>query len=88
MALARQHLGQLQAQIEERARYDVQVLQGRLDAADALENSNPAAARAMREAIIKLYGDKPWAAPVVERATADLAARTAADHHKSSPPSR
>jgi eukaryotic-like serine/threonine-protein kinase len=88
LALARQHLAQLQTQIEERARYDLQILQGRLDAANALESTDPAAARAMREAIIKLYSDKPWAAPVVERATADLAARTAADHHKSLPPTQ
>jgi serine/threonine protein kinase len=86
LTLARQHLAQLEAQIEERARYDVQILQGRLDAANALESTDPTAARAMREAIITLYSDKPWAAPAVERATADLAARTAADHHKTLPP--
>ncbi|HVU89825.1 MAG TPA: protein kinase [Pirellulales bacterium] len=88
LKLARQQLAQLQAQIDERSRYDVQVLQGRLDTADALASTDPAAAREMREAIIKLYSDKPWATPVVERARAGLAARTAADHHKSSPPTQ
>jgi serine/threonine-protein kinase len=85
LALARQHLAQLQSQIEERSRNDVQILMSRLDAADALESTDAAAARAIREGIIKLYGDKPWAANVVERATADLAARTAAGNHTNSP---
>ncbi len=84
LTLARQHLGQLKSQIDERSRYDVQILLGRLDAASALESTDPAAARAIREAIIKLYSDKPWAAIVVERATADLAARTAAGNHTGS----
>ena len=67
LKLARQHLAQLQTQIEEHHRYDVQILQGRLDAANALESTDPAAARAMREAIIKLYSDKPWAShPAVD----------------------
>ena len=42
--------------------------QGRLNAADALRQSEPDRAEAMYRAIVELYGNKPWAADVVRRA--------------------
>ncbi len=40
----------------------------RLDYADQIESSDPATARQIRQAVIQLYREKPWAAPLTERA--------------------
>jgi hypothetical protein len=84
LKLARKRAESLKNQARENAQKDSRLLAERLDAADQLEQTDPAAARAIREAIVKLYADKPWAAPVVERAQAALAARTAADERPGS----
>ena len=78
LKLAQQQAQSLQNQIEQRAAADLLLLSGRLDVADALESTDPTTARAMREAVVKLYSDKPWASAAVERAAAALAQRTAA----------
>ncbi len=78
LKLARQQWKVLTNQIEQRAAADLRVLLGRLDAADVLENSDPAAAAAIRQAVVKLYAGKPWAARAVARAEAALVERTAA----------
>jgi len=75
-----------QTQIAHRTEADTRQLLARLDAADRLQNSDPATARAVREAIVRLYSDKPWAAAIVARASADLSSRTAADDHGSAAP--
>ena len=79
--LARWQLQQLRDQIREQADAELRLINARLDKADSLDHNDPAAARAMREAVVKLYRDKPWAAAAVERADAALAARTAAGSH-------
>jgi serine/threonine-protein kinase len=43
-------------------------IQGRLAAADALASEHPDQARDMYQAIVSLYGDRPWAAAVVAEA--------------------
>ncbi len=78
LELARQKLDVLRGQIRDRAAADLRLLDRRLDAADQLENTDPAAARAIRAGVVKLYADKPWASAAVDRAVAALAARTAA----------
>jgi predicted Ser/Thr protein kinase len=45
----------------------------RLDQADRIEAGDPAEAAKIRQAVISLYGEKSWAAPVVQRAKAALA---------------
>ena len=57
-----------------------------LDAADKLDANDPAAARAIREAVVKLYADKPWAAAAVERCK--LAWRPAPPPEITPPPER
>lgn len=41
---------------------------GRLDRADELEATDASGAAKIRQAVVQLYGDKPWAASVVQRA--------------------
>ncbi len=62
----------LSTQTEQRATNELQLLRERMNAADQIELSDPQAARAIREAVVKLYADKPWAAEAVERAQAAL----------------
>ena len=49
------------------------MLREHLAAADAMRQSEPERARAMYQAVIELYGDKPWAAEAVGRARKALA---------------
>ncbi|MHB0959872.1 MAG: serine/threonine-protein kinase [Pirellulaceae bacterium] len=72
LKLAREQLDQLQARIEVASAADLQALQERLDAADRLASDDPDRAAAIRQGILELYGDKPWAEPVVTRAAAAL----------------
>ncbi|MBI2823975.1 MAG: protein kinase [Planctomycetia bacterium] len=83
LKLARLQLERLRSQIRENVVADTRLLGARLDAADQLEKTDVAAARAIREAVVKLYGDKSWAATIVERAQAALAERTAAEPPRS-----
>ncbi|HEY1599970.1 MAG TPA: serine/threonine-protein kinase [Pirellulales bacterium] len=79
LRLARKQWELLRGRIQQQSSEVLQVLTQRLDTADQLQQTDPTAARAIREAVVKLYGDKPWAARAVDRATAGLAARTAAE---------
>ena len=84
LALARQHLATVEIADRRAAATTCRFCWADSTRRERMESTDPAAARAIREAIIKLYSDKPWAANVVERATADLAARTAAGNHTGS----
>jgi hypothetical protein len=68
LELARRKLKQLGEQIDRSTPIELGLLQSRLDMADGLSARDPDAARAMRRAVIELYQDKDWAAPVVQRA--------------------
>ena len=52
-------------------------LRRRLAAADSLAAQEPDRAAAIWEALVTLYGDKPWAAEIVEEAQERLAAGAA-----------
>lgn len=73
LELARRRLQRLQEEVRERASGCLRVLEERLRRAEELDKSSPEAARGIRNAIVELYGDKPWAAAVVNRAKAALA---------------
>ncbi|MCS7304406.1 MAG: serine/threonine protein kinase [Thermoguttaceae bacterium] len=73
LELARRRLQRLQQQQKEQIASVVQVLEERLQRAKQLETSAPETARAIRQAIVELYADKPWAASLVARAKAALA---------------
>jgi hypothetical protein len=61
-------LKQLGEQIDRSVSIELALVQSRLDQADVLGVRDPDAARAIRRAVIELYQDKDWAAPVVQRA--------------------
>lgn len=72
LELARRRLKQMTRTMEWSTVDDLHLLEVRLDRADELENDDPARAREMREALLTLYGRKPWAAPAVKRAQEKL----------------
>lgn len=74
LELARRRLQRLRQEVEHRAAGGLQVLQERLHRAEQLEKTSPETARAIRQAIVELYANKPWAAPAVTQAKAALAA--------------
>lgn len=68
VAIARQELETLQERVAAETAEQQHLLEGRAEKARHLEKANPAEARRIWAAIDKLYGDKPWAAKVVEEA--------------------
>ncbi len=68
LELARRRLKQLTRTLEWSTVDDLHLLQGQLNRADDLEGTDPERATRMREALLTLYGNKPWAAPAVQRA--------------------
>ncbi|HEY2839776.1 MAG TPA: protein kinase, partial [Pirellulales bacterium] len=78
LLLAKRKLDLLRSQIDEQLAGETKLLTLRLDIADRLQPQDPAAARRIRNAVVELYRDKPWAAALVERAQAALADPVAA----------
>ncbi len=68
LILARQRLTQLREEVKKRSAEQISLLQDRLNAADAVRKSEPEQARAMYQAVVELYRDKPWAADTVRHA--------------------
>ena len=68
LTLARRRLAQLQKQVEERAKPQLELIGERLKAADDLRQDEPERAHKMYLAVIELYGDKPWAANAIGHA--------------------
>ena len=68
VVLAKRRLAQLREESRKKAGEQLELLQNRLAAADALRPSDAKRAEAMYRAVIELYGDKPWAADAVGRA--------------------
>ncbi len=68
LTLVRRRLAQLREQSEKHAAEHLALLEERLNAADALRETEPARAEAIYRAVIELYGQKQWAASAVRRA--------------------
>ena len=68
LELARWRLEQLHDQLDEKMGQHAEMVEDRLDEADRVAASDPEHARAIYEAVIELYNNKPWAAKAVERA--------------------
>jgi serine/threonine-protein kinase len=75
--LARRRLDRLHERMDKQAGAYLAVLEERLEHARSLAGKDPAAARAMWQAIIELYSEKSWAADVVAEARKQLAAQAA-----------
>ena len=69
LQLAQRQLDRLRKQVAQQSQEDSKLLTGRLNQADDLARTDPAAARAVRRAV-QLYADKPWATEAVRRAEA------------------
>jgi serine/threonine protein kinase len=74
--LARSEVAFLGNQLAEDHRKDLAAIEAQLAAAEAARASDPAAARKAWQAIVTLYGDKPWAGPLVTQARHELAGAT------------
>ena len=68
LALARRWLERLRDQVERQGSQQAEFVEQRLRRAEELRASDPARARAMCEAVIELFSDKPWAAEWIARA--------------------
>jgi hypothetical protein len=68
LTLVRRRLAQLRHDVAKRSAEQLQLLEERLRAADALGAEDPARARTMYQAVVELYANKPWAATAVRRA--------------------
>lgn len=74
LELAKRQLKELKERLGHSAADHLVLLGERLDRADQLAASEPARARAIRQAVVKLYQEKPWAAEAVNRARRALSA--------------
>ncbi len=70
--LAERQLVQLREDVGRLTARQLAAIQERLTAADALAKEHPDEARGMYQAILDLYGDRPWAAAVVAEARKKL----------------
>jgi serine/threonine-protein kinase len=68
LTLVRRRLAQLRQEVAKRSADQLQLLEERLGAADALRADDPAQARKMYQAVVELYAGKPWAAAAIRRA--------------------
>ncbi|NMC21090.1 MAG: serine/threonine protein kinase [Thermogutta sp.] len=68
LELARRRLARMREELQDVIRNQFDLVQKRLDQADQLQAENPQQADAIRQAVIALYQEKPWAAELVERA--------------------
>jgi hypothetical protein len=76
---ARRQLEQLRRDVTEWNERRVAAARERLAEADRLEESDPAAARAIRQAVVDLYEDEAWAEAVVAEAKQKLPANHESD---------
>jgi serine/threonine protein kinase len=68
LELARRRLRQLDLQVRQSSDDRLTLIQARLDRADEIALSDPDKARAIRDAVVELYGGKTWAEDAVRRA--------------------
>jgi hypothetical protein len=74
LVLARRKLAELDASLKAQAQSQLPALNRQLNLAMQITTTNPDLAERMFQAIIRLYGDQPWAADVVAAARQRLAA--------------
>ena len=74
LELVRRQIEQLRQYAEKDKEESVKELERRLEQAEELHRTDPDTAKAIREAVIKLYQDKPWAASAVQQARKALQA--------------
>ncbi len=72
LVLARQELAKLKNQSDEEAKEQLPAVKERMAAAEVVAGVQPEQAKLMYRAIIRLYGDKPWAAVEVKQAREKL----------------
>jgi eukaryotic-like serine/threonine-protein kinase len=72
LELARKGLEELREQSEQDAADHRELIESRLSEAERVEESSPEQAAMIRRAVIELYGDKPWAADLINRARTAL----------------
>ncbi len=77
LKLARRQLAQLQQQYDESVAQQRDELQQQLRRAVAMQATDPGRGRAMLTAIVRLYGDKPWATEFVQQAKGHIDAKNA-----------
>jgi len=82
LQLAQRQLDRLRKQVSQQVQEDSKLLSNRLNQADDLARTDPAAASKIRRAVVELYADKPWAAESVRRAEAALAGQAASLENK------
>jgi hypothetical protein len=68
LALAEKQIEQLQGVVEKTEQQQRLLIRRQLERADALAADKPDEAAAIRQSIITLFGDKPWAADLVNQA--------------------
>ena len=73
--LARRQIKRLRANVEAVNAQSLQQVESRLRTADQVRTKDPAAARAIWQAVVELYRDRPWAHDAVQRAEAALAGK-------------
>lgn len=73
IVVARQRIELLEQQTDETSTTHLPALRERLRDAARLRQTNPAQARLMYQAIVRLYGDKPWARDAVNQARLAIA---------------
>lgn len=72
LVLVGRRLAQLREEVQQRQAEQLELLEDRLTEADAMRKTDPTRARAMYQAVVNLYGQKPWADEAVHRALAAL----------------
>jgi hypothetical protein len=73
LELARRRLEQLEELVRRSTADHLAMVEDRLDRAERLRQTDPQRARAMWQAVVELYAEKPWAADAVRRARESLA---------------
>jgi serine/threonine protein kinase len=74
VALAKQQITALEATAERLQTEERMAIRKQLERAASMTEKDPAAAQGIRQAVITLYADKPWAADLVEQARQTLTA--------------
>lgn len=79
LRLARQQIDRIEPPARTYMKEHLDIINQQLDQAEKLDATQPNEARKLREAVINLYGDKPWAALSVQRAENALPAKGVAN---------
>jgi len=72
LELARRRLEQMRLTMQRSTADDLNLIRKQLAKADGIESADPDRAREIRQAALDVYGNKPWAKPVLEEARRTL----------------